>query len=258
MIQTRSIFYLGFTITQDNNKLDFDEGAGELTATIDFGSFSPNELTTKVQDALNAVAATNVFTVTYDRDDRAYTITSDTSNFTLKISSGSSSGTTIFTDLGFTGADVSGAQTFTGDAAGTVYEPQFWLQSYVSSDNFQEAVDATINESANGEIEVVSFGTRKFVEFNIKFITDIAQPGDGPVKENLSGEDDARTFLQFIRQKKSFEFMADKNTRSTFQKLLLEKTPTHSNGLGYQLKEMIGQNMPGYYETGVIKCRLLE
>jgi hypothetical protein len=39
---------------------------------------------------------------------------------------------------------------------------------------------------------------------------------------------------------------------------MLESTPEDAKGLKYKLKELYGQGLPGYFETGVLKFRVLE
>lgn len=254
-----SSFYYGYIIDSSNNKLDFNEGAGELTATIDIGKYSMTELITAVTTALNAVSVANVFSITVSRTTRQFTITGDTSAFTLLLSTGSHDGTSIYSDMGFTGtADRSGLLTYESiSGGGTEYKPQFLLQDYVSEDDFQEQIDATVNETASGKIEIFSFGGRKFIEMNIKFITSIAMDGT-VIKSNPTGLEDARLFMQHIVKKGNIEFMPSINSKSTFIKVKLESTPASPLGTGYKLKEMLGSNLNDIYETGTLKFRLVE
>ncbi len=207
---------------------------------------------------MDAVAVSNTFTISVDRTTRKITIASDTTTFDLLISSGSQSTTSPFSLLGFTGSlDLTGSMSYTGDSgAGSEFQPQFILQDFTDSENFQETIDATVNESASGEIEVVGFGTRKFIEFSLKFISDLAQDGK-VIKNNPNGVLNAQQFMQDLVQKNPVEFMPDISDRATFKKLLLESTRTARDGTGYKLEELTRQNLPGYFEINNLRFRVL-
>ena len=257
-LSTFSIFYTLNAVTNANNKLNFDETAGELTATIVIGAFPPSEIIGKVKTAMDAVSVTNTFTVTLDRDTRLVTIASDVGNFELLLATGSQLGISIFPLLGFNqGVDLTGAMTYTGDTAiGSTFEPQFILQDFVSEDDQQEKVDPSVNESAEGILEVISFGINKFIELNSKFITNIVMDGK-IIKNNPTGVADAQAFMQFITNKATFEFMKDIDVRSTFLVVVLESTPVNRQGTGYRLEEQTRQNLPNIFETGRLKLRVV-
>ncbi len=250
-------FYYIDPITSTNYFLDFDEGSGELTAEIPAGNYTMTELAQAVEDSLNSVGS-NTYTVNFLRSDRKFQIVSD-NNVTLKVASGTNFGTDVYGLIGFTGADLGPGTTFTGNvAAGSIYQAQFPAQDFIDSEDFQKAVSASINKSASGDVEVIRFGTEKFFEMNFMFITNIDQSTSGPVLTNLSGVTDARLFMRFCITKSPLEFMPNTNDRATFHKVLLEKTDEDSNGTGYKLKEMYTKNLPGYFETGVLRFRKIE
>lgn len=252
-----SCFYYGFEVTADNCYLDFAEGGSELTAEVPVGSYTATEFAVAIKTALDDAGA-NTYQVAFNRTTRKITI-SASSTFTLKLATGTHIGSNPWALAGFTqGADLTGAITYTGaTAAGSMYEPQFKLQEYVSSSDLQQAVDATINKTASGRVEVVRFGTEKFIEMNIKFVTDIVQDGN-LIKSNPSGVDDARAFLRFAITKAPFEFMESSSQTSVFETVILESTAESNNGTGYRLREMYDKGLPGYYETGKLKLRVLE
>jgi hypothetical protein len=257
MINTYSKFYYINPVDDGNFYLNFNEGSGELTAEIETASYTPTDLAEAVEAALNDTGV-NTYTVTFNRSDRTYTIAS-TVNFSLLTSTGSNVGSDIFSLLGFTGADRTGASTYTGNVAGAFeYEPQFKLQSFVDQEDLQKAVSASINKSASGSVEVVKFGTEKFFEFNLMFITDIDQGVDGPIKTNLSGVSDVRQFLRFAIEKHEIEFIPDVSDVATFYKVLLESTDEDKNGTGYRLKELYAKGLPGYFESGKLVFRYVE
>jgi len=257
LLPTFSKFYYNIVVDENNFNLDFDEGGGELTAELNPGEYTLEGIADEVERALNDAGAFT-YTVTANRTTRFLTISAG-SAFTLRVASGSHLGTSGYTLIGFTGANRTGTTTYTSNnAVGSVYEPQFKLQSYISSDDWQQAADASINKTASGRVEVVKFGTEKFFQFNISFITNIRQPCNGPVLNKTTGLENARDFMQYATTRSPLEFMPNKESPGTFYKILLESTPDYSNGTGYKLRELYDKNAAGYFETGLLKWRLIE
>lgn len=256
-LSTFSSFYLTFEITSDNQNINFDEGGGELLASISVGSYSLSGLLVAMKTALDSAGA-DTYTVTVNRSTRIITISS-TGTFSLLLQTGSQVGTSPFELIGFTGTvDTGTASSHSGDSgAGVEYRNQFILQDYVGPDDFQETIDATVNEAASGALEVVSYGTRRFVEMNVMFINDFPQDGR-VIKNNPNGRADAQAFMQSLIKKGPLEFMPDFANPSVFYELVLESTPESKDGVGYRLKEEIGLNLPGYFRTGVLRFRVRE
>lgn len=258
-----SIFYYGLKIdggVSANNILNFIEplqGNVELAAEIDPGTYTFSELLVAIKTAMDAVGDLD-YTITVDRDTRKITIAT-TENFELLIGTGSQKGISPFLLLGFTGSsDLTAASSYTGDSgAGDFYIPQFRLQDYVSKDDFKERQDPSVNVAASGEVEVVSFGLIPFYEMSFKFITNIAQD-NYVIKNNPTGVADARRFFEAITERGAFEFMPSIDDRDTFDKVVLESLSGSSTGTGYRLKELVGRNLPGYYEVNNIKLRVFE
>lgn len=256
-LNTHSRFYFGFDIDSTNNAIDFDEGSGEIQATVSVGSYTITEFAAEIETALNAVGG-QTYTVSLNRNTRKITISAG-SNFSLLISSGSRSGSTAYTLAGFTGADLSGASSYTGDSkSGSEYTTQFKLQDYVPSSDFQRAANAVVNKSVSAQVEVVKFGTEKFIEANFRFLTDRTQGSGSPIRNRPTGVSDFRTFLQFMVTKAPFEFMPDENDQATFEKVILESTPSERDGIGYKLRELVNLGLPGFYESRTLKFRVVE
>ena len=115
-----------------------------------------------------------------------------------------------------------------------------------------------MNESSSGEVEVVTFGTKRIMTFNIKYITN--NNGDRTAYYSNKPFDyiqDAINFMEFITDKNKLEFMKDQTDRATFDDILLEKTSTSGSGSGYTLKELYSQNLSGFFETGDLRFRKL-
>jgi len=254
-INTQSVFFSTTTIDDTNASIDFNEGAGEITVTLSYGSYAPEELLVELKTQMDA-GGTLVYTVSLDRDTRAVTISS-TANFDLLISTGTTVDVSAWLELGFSGgADLTGATTHTSTSGmATEYIPQFILQDYVESKNYKEKISPTVNESASGELEVVSFGTRNFFEMSFKFITNLVMDGVY-IRNNPTGEDDFRAFMDNAIEKGPIEFMPDRSSRSTYFTLILESTSGNSKGTGYKLMELTGKNMPEIYELNKVKFRV--
>lgn len=260
LIPNFSQFYYGFQVTTEpyNGYIDIDEGAGEIGVEVAVGSYTLNEFALAIKEALDTQAVNN-YVVSVDRATRRITISS-TSNFEILANTGTHFGSSLLPTMGFsTSSDRSGDDSYTSDLfAGKVYHPQFYLQSYISPDDWQQRNEASVNVSASGsQVEVINFGIAKFCQMDIKFITNKLMDGV-VIKNNSQGLEDARDFLRYITNKNFFEFMPNINQANTFYKVLLESTPDYSDGTGYKLKELWDQGLPGIFETGVIKLRVLE
>lgn len=255
-LRTHSKFYFGFEVSAENDWIDFDEGSGELSAQVAVGSYTLEQLAVAIADALNS-EGTLEYTVTVDRATRKLTISAG-ANFELLVTAGTHSGTSVFGTAGFT-TDRSGDDSYLADnAIGSVYTTQFILQNHVDQEDSQAATYGTVNKSASGKVEVVTFGLEKFIEFNLRYVNNYEQAADGPIRENLTGVENLRTFMRYLTTKAPLEFMPDEDDPDTFVSMFLESTPEDSMGLKYKLKEQYERNLPGYFDTGVLKFRVIE
>ena len=261
MIYTESSFYYGFKVNAQpyNGYLNIDEGAGEIAVAIPVGSYTLNTLTDAIRNALLSQATLD-YTVTVDRSTRSITI-SATSNFDLLVNTGSNAGTGIWQLIGFNiGSDKTGANTYSSDyEAGSVYKPQFRLQSYVPPEIFQGRNQASKNVASNGTtVEVVNFGIARFIEFDIKYITSNNDLADFfVVRKNARGLEDAIEFLQYVTELNEFEFIPDRSNPGDFYRVIVESMPNYPDGTGYKLKELFNDNVPDIYETGIMKLRVI-
>lgn len=254
-ISTMSAFFYGHDVTELNYALNFDEGSGELLASVSIGDYTPEQICDAVASAMNS-SGTQEYTVAFDRDTRKITI-SAASNFSLLIVSGTSSGLSIFSLLGFTGiADLTGAKTYTGaSTSGSAYFPQIPLQNYTSFANWLVPSGAKTNVSADGSrIEVVSFGEQRFMEFELPFITDIDTTGS-PIEYNATGVSDYIAFIEYAITKSVLQFIPDRDTPETYDDCILESTVESKEGTAHKLKEMYSRKLPGYYDTGKLVFR---
>lgn len=256
-ITTYSKFYYGIEITEDNCKMDFDEGGGELTATLDYGTYTPEEIADQVALQLNAAGALT-YTCTFNRTTRILTITPSAS-MEMLFNSGSNAVDSAYSTLGFsTVADDTDTVFVAASACCSVYSPQFVLQSYVPYENFIEQQSATVNETVTGRQELITFGDTYMTRFNINFITDIAQPSGGPIVNNASGVSDALAFLRYINKKNKIEFMPDKDVASSYINLVLDANVASKTGTTMRLKELYDKGLSGYYETELLTFRKVD
>ena len=253
---THSKFYFNYEVDTTSNAIDFDEGGAEIQATVTTGSYTFTEYALQIQSALNQVGG-QTYTVTIDRDTRLITITAP-GTFALLITSGTRIGNGAFANMGYTGADLTGAATYQGNnASGSEYRTQFKLQSYIPSENFQRAAAAVLNTSISGKVEVIRFGTESFIEANFKYITDVSMPIGASIRNRATGVADFRTFWQFMITKAPFEFMKNEKDSATFEKIILESTPSERQGIGYKMNELTNTGLVGFFESRTLKFRVV-
>ena len=257
MIRTFSKFYYGISIDESNCKFDFDEGAGELTATLDTNTYTPTEIATELEQKLN-LAGTFDYVVSFDRDTRKLTITSS-SSVDFLFNSGTNAVEAAYGILGFdTTSDETGT-SFEGDSeVGVEYAPQFILQSYIPVENMIEQLHSTVNETISGRQEIITYGDKSMMRCNIMFITDIPQPGGSPILNNASGVADAIDFLRWLSLKNKVEFIPDVAAPATFINLVLDSSPANKEGTTMRLREMYDRGLCEYYETEILTFRKVD
>lgn len=257
MINTYSKFYYGFTVTSSNKYLDIEEPTGQITAILRVGHYTLETLCDEIQYQLNLLASVG-YTVTANRTTRKITISCG-SNIIILGATGTNAANGCYSLIGFNAVDTGSATSHESDfACGSVYLPQYKLQDYVASVDNRKLRQATVTMSASGKNEVISFGNDDMFEFSIKFITNIYQPSSGPIVNNKTGVEDFRTLMQYLINKYEVEFMPDKDTPSVFYRVVLESSPADSNGTGYKLEEQYGRGLTGYFESGILKFRVIE
>jgi hypothetical protein len=255
-LTTFSSFTYGHTVTSQNNSIDFDEGAGELQASLNPGDYSLEEYAVEIKRAMDAVGG-QAYTVTVARATGFITIAA-TANFTLRTLTGTRFGSTAYTMMGFSIlANYTGSNTYTGpNRSGSIYYPQSLLINHIASENFVEKTEAVVNESASGRVQVFTFGTTNFIEFTIRLANDYTQPNcQTQVETQVNGVANLRAFMNYIVTKAKFEYMPSRSNANTFEKVILESTPASRNGTSYRLEEL--ENAPGYFSTGKLRLRVV-
>lgn len=254
MITTNPVFYYDYRINSSSLFINFNEGAGELTAQLVPNNYSAENLAIEVARALSEAGGQD-YSCTFNRTARTFTI-SAAANFDLLILTGSNIGLGAFLTLGFSGPDLVGANNYTGAQSGKEFLPQFPLQDFVDFVDYVEFAEANINESASGQVEVYSIGTRSFMEFNLTLATNIDQGVSSIVRTDSTGVEKLRDFINYCITKGDLEFMKDETDRTTYQTIILESTPLSKSGTGFKLNELYSRGLNGYFETGSLKWRL--
>lgn len=256
-LRTYSSFIYGHTVDTNNRYINFKEGGPELTATLEIGSYTLTKFLDVIAVAMNAAGA-NDYTVTLDRTTRIITLASS-ANFDLLVATGTNAGESVLPLMGISGADVLATTSVVGTLpSGSYYEPQFVLQEYLPSSKNKRAASATVSKSASGKISVQKFGDERFMKCNIKYCTDIIQPVGGPIQTQESGVDNVVAFMEYAITKAPLEFIQDKASPETFERVILESTSQAQDGTGYELRELYDRGLPYYFETGPLKFRVIE
>lgn len=258
VITTRSAFFYGHTITTLNRAIDFAEGGGEIQGNIAIGTYTLTEFAEAVADALNGAGALT-YTVSVDRSTGQLTITGS-GTFELLTLTGTRAGTSAYTLMGFDlAADKTGASNYQGEnRSGSIYETQGVVNEYVAADDWQLKENSDVSVTATGIKQTASFGDGKRIQMNIRLITDQAlqnracDPQD--IINNPTGIADARDLMNYLIGQGRAEFMPDKDTPATFEKVLLERTSKSRDGTAYFLESM---GHFGYLQSGTLLFRVV-
>lgn len=259
MIKTKSLFYYGFEVESGQNFIDFTEASTPLVnriAELAPAKYSMTEFFSELARALTA-AGTQSYTCTFNRATRIAQISAPAS-FTLLSFSGQFTAGTLWDKIGIDKtSDQSGTNVSGVNPAGKAYRPQFYLLDYLDSEKNKDAVDSSINETASGRVESITFGLKKLVEMNIGLINNYTWANDINVDYDINGIANAVEFMDNIIQKSRIEFMPDRDDVNTFETLRLESTEKSSKGTGYRLRESTNI-APDIFETGRLIFRKIE
>jgi hypothetical protein len=256
MIQTYSTFYFGKTITSENNSMIVKEGSDTISVVVPSGNYSMTSLAQTISSVLNFSSLNNiVYSVIFNRTSRTMTVGSS-SIIDIDNQSGASP---LLTLLGFNQEYYTGITAITSQQASTVeYSPQFLLQDYVPSSKNATMISASELISASGRTQVVRFGLKREVRFNIRWANDYVSSIDGWIKQNLSAVKELNDFMLHCVEKNIIEFMPDIDDKQEFERMILVSTETSSDGTAYLLNERYDQDTPDYYDSGILTFRLVE
>lgn len=255
MIHTWSKIFYDFEVKPENSYLSFQETTGpERTATTRTGKYAPTKGLQRVANAMSD-EGTQTYSIQLDRLTRLATI-SATNPFTLKVNTGSTAASSIFPLLGFTGADRTGTNIYTGNApVASEYVPQFKVQDYIDPAHWKKSIDATVKKAADGSVEVVRFGVEQLMQLNFKWATDMKMD-NGVIRNNPTGVADLVRLMDWLITKAEVEFMPDENNPNFYYTVLLDRSPQSATGTDYQIDEQYEKNLPGFFDTGRLVFRV--
>lgn len=255
-IATHSLFFYGHKIDENNNLINFKEGAGpELLAQVPVGSYTLTKFLQVILASLNAASSLD-WTGSINRSTRIITLTSS-GTASLLFGTGSTALNSPASLLGFPATDILSTTSFVGSSgSGFEYAPQFPIQNYIGKNKNKSLVNAVVTKSASGDsVSVQSFGTERFIKGNIKYITN--QPTDGILRSNSQAVEEAQSFMDYIIEKNPIEFMENEDDPDTFDRVYLESTSSGQNGTEYELTEYFDRNLPEYFETGLLTFKVI-
>lgn len=117
--------------------------------------------------------------------------------------------------------------------------------------------DAVVNESASGKVQVIFFGNTNYIQMNIRLATDkVISAVQTQIEYQANGVSNLRSFMTYAISKAKIEFMPNRDTVSTYEKVILDKTEESKSGTAFKLKEF--KKAPGYFETGTLVWRVVE
>lgn len=249
-IKTLSKFFYGTKVTRFDWAVDFNEGAGELQATLEVGNYSLTEYCTELQRAMRAAGSQN-YVVSLNRTTRKITISAP-SNFSLLAGTGSRIGVGAWSIIGATATDKTSTNTYTMEnGAGSEYVPQYYINQYIKEGHSIELEDAAVSSTPVGYSQVASFGDGSRLPMNIRLITNKTGLKNSGFVSNINGESDFMTFIKYAMKKGRLEFMPDKATPATYIKCFLESTPEDRDARKFKLKNMAVD----IYESGTLTFR---
>lgn len=104
-----------------NDKLDFQEGAGVLTATIPHGAYTPTNFASSIAVYMNS-SGTAGYTASYDTVAQTYTVASSVTAFSIRAATGPNTNRSTWRALGFDTLDQTPSSTVATTYTG-VYQP---------------------------------------------------------------------------------------------------------------------------------------
>lgn len=252
----KALFLYGFDVTSINRYINFKKSSGgpELTGILAIGNYTPTEFFKEVKRAMDTADGVNKYIVAIDRTINAGTtnrVTISTNGSYLKILflTGSSALNSIKTLLGADAFDYTGSLTYTfSNPSGVVLYPDFATYDYLGPDNYVTN-DGSKNISAAGIKETLVFAQMNFFQGQWKYITDFG------VSTQLT---QWQKFLKYATRQLKFEFTPSTAEDPTVvYQCTLESTPADGNGMGFKMVQMRGDGLFRFYDTGVLKFRVI-
>lgn len=122
-----------YVVDSTNNKIDFNDGSGNVVATISSGTYSATDLGTEIKTQLDA-SGSLTHTVTYDTATGLWTIAAS-GTFSLLWNTGANLANTAAGLVGFsTASDSTGAATYTGSII-SIHTEEWVLADLITTEN---------------------------------------------------------------------------------------------------------------------------
>lgn len=250
-LKNPSLFLYGLQITVNNQNITFGTNSGETpgsgtarTAIIPVGYYSLTGLAIAVAQAITNADPTHVYSCTVDRTNSGGTqnrVTIATTNTYLSIYFNTGSVSNPATLLGFTGADLTGATSYTGSAsAGTVLIPNQIGYSFLPTQAMQKNF-GSLNVSASGLKESITFALQSFWQVQFKYIPEATM------------EASWLPLVQWLIQQREVDFTPDITAPTTVYTGTLEDP---QNGLEFNFTEHLSEGLPFEYATPLMKFRV--
>ena len=256
MLKDRALFLYGFDITQFNRYINFKSAAlgPELTATLDVGNYTCTQLLAHIASKMSTADGVNIYTLSIDRTINSGTenrihIETNGSYLDVLFLSGTQADNSPRDLLGFGSVDLTGFTSYSSSApGGTILLPDYPTWNYNGPDNMI-VNDGVKNVSASGIKETLVFAQMRFIQGQWKYINNF--------KTNTQLTQ-WQTFLKYATRQLQFEFTPSINEDSEkFYQVTLESTAKDSNGLGYELQQMNGVGLYRFYDSGLLKFRVI-
>lgn len=105
-----------FVIDATNNKLDFNEGGAQITATLANATYTPTTLAAEIKSKMDASVGVGTYTVSYSTTTGKWTISvTGAATFNILWNTGTNTATSVGPSIGFpVSANSTGATTYTG------------------------------------------------------------------------------------------------------------------------------------------------
>lgn len=245
-----SRFLYGYEVTVNNASLDFRAVAlgPVLQATLTLGYYSLTSLMEEVKRQMQAVDPARVYTVSADRSVAGgtqvrITIQTNGAYLDLLFASGPRTFTNCAALLGYLVVDRTGSTSYQSQGtSGIVVITSLYGYNFLGTDHLRRNF-GSVNVSASGQKETITFGLQKFWQVQFKFI---------PALEWTTNWVSLMTWM--IRQRR-IEFCPEITSPNTIFEGTLETTGEDGKGLAYRGTEMLPE-YPNYYDAGLMRFRV--
>ena len=163
-----------FLISETTKYIDFDEGGGELVATLTVAIYTGQTLCTEIKTRMDAAGA-KVYTVTYSETTAKFTITADAGTFSLDWKTGTHGSDNLDTHagtvLGFDdSADDAGLGTYTSDNRRIHYPYEYVLRDLLTA--YQYNFIAILNHNISSSATITLYGADD-AAFSVNLVSDV-------------------------------------------------------------------------------------